>query len=249
MSDLRASDARHHRQHRQPARRQAAIERHQPAPVRVEEQTENPELADSASSTHRPDRRRSVSRIRLRTGAPSRAATVAVRAAFRCRPGGPSASARAASSSSVSASRRSIGHSGVVVWIHQAINSSGRWLYDSRSPMAGNMRASASALSSVQKHCANRWVWRVTGSVKSPPGGEIAEISVTEPSAPPSVRTAAGALVVARPAGWPDTAGTLLQPASRRAVPRCRAAPRPTATCCRPAGRRGNPCRGSTRRS
>ena len=55
--------------------------------------------------------------------------------------------------------------------------------------MAGKKRAEASSLSRAQKQRTNRLVCWVTGSEKSPPGGDTAPMMVTDPSAPARVRT------------------------------------------------------------
>ena len=55
--------------------------------------------------------------------------------------------------------------------------------------MAGKWREFASERSSAQKQRMNRFVWRVTGSVKSPPGGETAPMIEMLPCSPPIVTT------------------------------------------------------------
>jgi len=65
--------------------------------------------------------------------------------------------------------------------MNQSSTSRAYSLYDSSHPMAGKCRALARLRSSAQKQRTKRFVFRVTGSVKSPPGGETAPMIVMLP--------------------------------------------------------------------
>ena len=75
----------------------------------------------------------------------------------------------------------------------------------------------------------NRSVCAVTGSVRSPPGGETAPMIVTDASAPPRVLDPAGPLVERRERRGQRRRGSPPRPAARRSARRTPAAPRPSA--------------------